>query len=110
MFKELFVAAAATTALFAGSQADAKAEYQFTVCGSGYSGVATSVTSCAFADSARSTWYAEGGPGYMVAYSPTTGLTYGMNCQADQIITLAYQGQRLGVLCQGGHGAAVVFW
>jgi hypothetical protein len=52
---------------------------EFTVCPSGFSGVASADTSCAFADSVRRSWYSS--PGNIIAaYSPVTHQTYMMEC------------------------------
>ncbi|WP_445170904.1 hypothetical protein ACTXG7_10425 [Mycolicibacterium sp. Dal123E01] len=51
----------------------------FKICPSGLSGVASDETSCAFADSVRSSWYSQ--PGItVVAYSPVTNQSYLMTC------------------------------
>lgn len=88
----------------------AHADYSFNVCPSGVSGVATSVTSCAFADVVRQVWYADApNNAVIVAYSPVTGGRYLMYCSASQVLTLNV-GQRVGVRCDGGNDAVVVFW
>lgn len=51
----------------------------FKICPSGLSGVASGETSCAFADSVRSSWYSDPGPA-VVAYSPVTHQSYLMHC------------------------------
>ncbi|MFC3777363.1 hypothetical protein ACFOTF_18065, partial [Mycolicibacterium holsaticum] len=51
----------------------------FKICPSGLSGVASGDTSCAFADSVRSSWYSHPGP-TVVAYSPVTHQSYVMHC------------------------------
>jgi len=51
----------------------------FKICPSGLSGVASDDTSCAFADSVRSSWYSDPGP-VVVAYSPVTQQSYVMHC------------------------------
>jgi hypothetical protein len=51
----------------------------FKICPSGLSGVASDETSCAFADSVRSSWYSNPGPS-VVAYSPVTHQSYLMHC------------------------------
>jgi hypothetical protein len=54
----------------------AQADGPFVVCPSGTAGVATTVTSCPFAQSVRRGWIAQGGSSSIVAYSPVTGLAY----------------------------------
>jgi hypothetical protein len=51
----------------------------FKLCPSGLSGVASDETSCAFADSVRSSWYSNPGPA-VLAYSPVTHQSYVMRC------------------------------
>jgi Protein of unknown function (DUF2510) len=51
----------------------------FKICPSGLSGVASDETSCAFADSVRSSWYSQPGA-TVVAYSPVTHQSYLMTC------------------------------
>lgn len=53
----------------------------FKICPSGVSGVASDDTSCAFADSVRSSWYSSPGSTVM-AYSPVTHQSYAMHCVA----------------------------
>lgn len=67
--------------------APAKAE-TFDVCPSGVTGVATSDTSCAFADNVRAAFYTQ--PGWTVyAYSPVTGKFYTLTC-AKAVTTTAW--------------------
>jgi hypothetical protein len=108
MFKTLLVGAAVATALFAGSQADAQADYLFTVCPSGQSGVATTVTSCAFADATRASYFSF--PSHSIdAYSPVTGKVYDMYCDNNSA-HFSDGSTRLTVRCDGGANATVVFW
>ncbi|BBZ55029.1 hypothetical protein MPHO_20210 [Mycolicibacterium phocaicum] len=51
----------------------------FKICPSGTSGVASDETSCAFADSVRSSWYSQPGQS-VIAYSPVTHQSYLMTC------------------------------
>src|SRR4051794_36209093 len=51
----------------------------FKICPSGLSGVASDETSCAFADSVRSSWYSQPGVS-VIAYSPVTHQSYVMTC------------------------------
>lgn len=53
----------------------------FKICPSGLTGVASDETSCAFADSVRSSWYSQPGQ-TVVAYSPVTHQSYLMTCTA----------------------------
>lgn len=53
----------------------------FRICPSGVSGVASDETSCAFADSVRSSWYSNPGP-TVTAYSPVTDQSYVMHCSS----------------------------
>lgn len=99
----LLVAAASVTLA-----APASADYLFDVCPSGQSGIATTVTSCPFADSVRASFFAAPGT-YVTAWSPVTGQVYEMVCNARTVITLN-TGARLGVRCDGGNNAVVVFW
>ena len=71
--------AAVTVAAALTLAAPAQADDYFTVCPSGYTGVATEDTSCAFADSVRNAWYAQPGS-TVIAYSPKTDLFYTMQC------------------------------
>lgn len=67
-------AATATGALLFGA-APAQADEGFIRCPSGRTGVATSVTSCAFADDVRFSYLSQGGP-VVEAYSPVTGSSH----------------------------------
>src|SRR5258705_88718 len=52
---------------------------EFLVCPDGHSGIATTVTSCPFAENVRVAWFTQ--PGQVVeAYSPVTGTFYDMQC------------------------------
>ncbi|WGI31706.1 hypothetical protein [Mycolicibacterium aubagnense] len=51
----------------------------FKICPSGLTGVASDETSCAFADSVRSSWYSQSGQS-VIAYSPVTHQSYLMTC------------------------------
>ncbi|ANW64064.1 hypothetical protein BCA37_11065 [Mycobacterium sp. djl-10] len=50
------------------------------VCPSGISGVVSADTSCAFADSVRSSWYGSSG-NTIIAWSPVTDQRYVMHCE-----------------------------
>lgn len=81
----------------------------FVICPSGHSGVATTVTSCAFADNVRRAYLAQGGPD-VEAYSPVTGETYAMECVRGFEAHLS-DGQTVqAVRCTGGNNAVVVVW
>lgn len=67
----------AATALTMATAAPAHADELFIGCPSGHSGVATTVTSCAFAENVRYNYIAQGGQ-IVTAYSPVTGRYYNM--------------------------------
>ncbi|MBB1026364.1 serine/threonine protein kinase [Dietzia sp. DQ11-38-2] len=67
-----------------------------------HSAVGSSVTSCEFAVSVRSTYLASGGNGGPMtidAYSPVTGATYTMSCSGGPVVT-----------CTGGNNAVVYIY
>ncbi|OBK45596.1 hypothetical protein A5657_02985 [Mycobacterium kubicae] len=81
----------------------------FIACPSGRDGVATSVTSCEFADNVRRAWLAQYGP-VVMAYSPVTGNVYDMQCAGG---FTAHMNNGLvvdAVRCVGGNNAVVVVW
>jgi hypothetical protein len=88
----------------------AKADGIFTICPSGVSGVATTVTSCAFADNVRSTWIRSGGSSLIQAYSPVTNTYYEMQCSADFTATLNSGRTVQAIRCSGGNNAVVIAW
>ena len=88
----------------------AKADGVFLVCPSGQSGVATSVTSCAFADNVRYNYMRQGGGTYIDAYSPVTGQYYVMQCSSNYVAHLNNGTTVLAAECVGGSNAAVVIW
>lgn len=107
MFRSLIATAAVAGALVAAAPS-AQADYVFNACPSGRTGVASTVTSCAFADNVRYAWYGQGiNP--VAAYSPTTGLVYSMYCTSatnrlnNGLVTDGY-------LCEGGNNARVVIF
>src|ERR1700744_1894936 len=108
--RKLLIAAAALTFLALGLANPANADESFDTCPSGNSGVATSVTSCAFADNVRGQYFAEGGGGPLfVVYSPITGEQYEVRC--DPAISHFNDGtSKTTVRCTGGNDAVVVFW
>lgn len=66
------------------------------------SAVGSSVTSCEFAISVRSTYLSQGGSGesrVVRAYSPVTGRTYTMSCSGGDVVT-----------CTGGNNAVVYIY
>lgn len=88
----------------------AQANEPFLTCPSGRSGVATTVTSCAFADNVRLSYFSQGA-GSVLAYSPTTGQMYDMWCTPGYVSTLStWPWQVTSVRCVGGSDAVVVFW
>ena len=87
----------------------AHADEAFLVCPSGRSGVATSVTSCAFADNVRYNYIRQGGP-IITAYSPVTGQFYTMQCASGFVATLNTGGVVSSVRCVGGDNAVVILW
>jgi hypothetical protein len=81
----------------------------FIACPSGRDGVATSVTSCEFADNVRRAWLDQYGP-VVLAYSPVTGNVYDMQCAGG---FTAHMNNGLvvdAVRCVGGNNAVVVLW
>jgi len=83
--------------------------YDFLTCPSGRDGVATSVTSCEFADNVRRAYLDQGGP-VVMAYSPVTGNVYNMQCVSG---FTAHMNNGLvvdAVRCVGGNNAVVVLW
>ncbi len=107
---KLLIAAAALPMFALGLPSPAHADESFDTCPSGNSGIATPVTSCAFADNVRSQYFAEGGGlTLLVAYSPVTGQQYEMRC--DPTISHFNDGtSKTTVRCTGGNDAVVVFW
>lgn len=101
-------AAAASVMLAVGLAAPAHADV-FIMCPGGYSGVASSVTSCGFADNVHVAWLSQPG-NVVVAYSPATGRSYVMSCDPYTSITFFNSSRVLsGVECYGGNDARVVF-
>lgn len=84
-------------------------EGTFAICPSGHSGVATTVTSCAFADSVRRAYLIQGGPDVQ-AYSPVTGDTYAMEYIGGFTAHLSDGEVVQAVRCTGGNNAVVVMW
>lgn len=90
--------------------ATAHADEAFLTCPSGRSGVATLVTSCAFADNVRASLLTQGGL-VVTAYSPVTGESYQMQCY-DRFV--AHFNDSWTVFpttkCTGGDNAVVFVW
>ena len=87
----------------------ANADEVFSVCPSGRSGVATTVTSCAFAEDVRYSYLSQGGP-VVTAYSPMTGQFYNMQCGGGFRAYLNDGEVVRSVRCVGGNNAVVVLW
>ncbi|GAA2418500.1 hypothetical protein [Mycolicibacterium llatzerense] len=87
----------------------ARADTPFVMCPSGRAGVATAVTSCAFADNVRRGYFSQGS-GEVIAYSPVTGGLYDMWCQPGYRAAFSDGAVVTSALCVGGSNAAVVVW
>jgi len=83
---------------------------RFIVCPSGRDGVASAVTSCAFADNVRRVYYNQGQPDSLVAYSPVTDESYLMQCFGPYRATFTDGDVQDVVKCVGGNDAEVVVW
>ena len=83
---------------------------RFIVCPSGRDGVASAVTSCAFADNVRRVYYNQGQPDGLVAYSPVTDESYLMQCFGPYRATFTDGDVQDVVKCVGGNDAEVVVW
>jgi hypothetical protein len=93
------------------SAASAHAD-DFIICPSGLSGVATSATSCPFADNVRAAYFGQGG-GLVYAYSPVTNRIYAMYCITGYVAHFTNGAPaRVSVNCYGGDNgtAEVVIW
>jgi len=88
----------------------AHADETVDICPSGSSGVATTVTSCAFADNVRAVWSAQGGPSVVTVYSPVTDGIYTMYCDPSHIIRFNNGVTKYAVRCAGGNAAVVWVW
>jgi hypothetical protein len=96
------ITAAATIAAAALTLAAPAHAEQFIVCPSGYTGVSTEDTSCAFADNVRAAFYAQ--PSWTVfAYSPVTAKFYTMQCSTTVTTTAWWNPKR----CYGINDAGV---
>jgi hypothetical protein len=106
--KRLILAALAAAALFFTPNANAfGGDEEFVVCPDGHSGIATTVTSCAFAHNVRMAHLNQYGPA-VVAYSPVTGMAYDMQCAPGFIAHLATGYTVPSVRCVGGNNAVVI--
>ncbi|MCX8559815.1 hypothetical protein OS122_02735 [Mycolicibacterium mucogenicum] len=86
-----------------------RADTPFVMCPSGRAGVATAVTSCAFAENVRRGYYRQGS-GEVIAYSPVTDAVYDMWCQPGYRAVFNNGVVVTSALCVGGSNAAVVVW
>lgn len=102
------LAALALAGAVAVDAAPANADDLFIGCGNG-AGVATSVTSCAFAHNVRYAYQTQPGQ-VVVAYSPVTGEYYNMQCAAGFVAHFIDGTAANSVRCVGGNNAVVVLW
>jgi hypothetical protein len=101
-------AAAVGTALAVAAPANAAED--FLVCPDGHSGIATTVTSCPFAENVRVAYLTQAGQ-VVEAYSPVTGQYYDMQCAPGFMATLSPSGRIVhSVRCVGGNNAVVVLF
>ncbi|OMC32110.1 hypothetical protein A5739_11340 [Mycobacterium colombiense] len=86
----------------------ARADGLFIECPSGRDGIASSVTSCPFADNVRRAYFTQDG-NIVVAYSPVTDQDYQMTCFPSTAHFT--NGLKVdAVECVGGNDADVVVW
>jgi hypothetical protein len=78
------------------------------MCPSGLSGIATTVTSCPFADNVRFAFFRS--PNDVEAYSPVTGRWYDMDCKPGYVAYFTSGHSRVATKCFGGINAEVVVW
>jgi hypothetical protein len=100
-------AAAVALGLATAGPANAITE-TFLPCGGG-AGVATSVTSCGFAQNVRWAYFHQLGP-VVTAYSPAMDQYYNMQCQAGFVATFGNGMSVNSARCVGGDNAVVVVW
>jgi hypothetical protein len=81
----------------------------FVQCPSGRDGVATTVTSCEFADNVRRAYFDQYGQ-VVMAYSPVTGSVYDMQCASGFTAHMSSGLVVDSVRCVGGNNAVVVLW
>lgn len=76
-----------------------------------HAGVATTVTSCPFANNVARAFFAQG-PGDVIAYSPVTGSAYDMWCTTGWTITVNTWpwNSSSAARCVGGDDAVVWVW
>jgi hypothetical protein len=77
------------------------------MCPSGHTGIATGVTSWAFAENVRSSYLAQGGPLLITAYSPVPGENHTMQCVAGVVAQLPSGMTVPSVRCVGRYNAIV---
>jgi len=92
-----------------GNSPVARADELFITCPSGRSGVATTVTSCEFADNVRMNFFRQGGP-LVTTYSPVTGQYYTMQCSGGFTAHLNNGAYVSSARCVGGNNAVVIVW
>jgi hypothetical protein len=80
----------------------------FLPCGGG-AGVATTVTSCCFAQNVRAAYFTQPGPA-ATACSPAMDRYYNMQCQAGFVATFSNGMSVNSARCVGGDNAVVVVW
>lgn len=78
-----------------------------TICPSGFSGVASEDTSCAFADNVRRSWYQSHPGSVVLAYSPITQQIYTMRCTPATTTAWPEAKRCVG---QNPHGATLVVY
>jgi hypothetical protein len=102
--------ALAPLAAMLGMAAPAHADGEvFLACPSGHSGIATTVTSCLFAENVRHGYLTQSGQ-MITAYSPVTGLDYDMQCASGFISNLDNGATVPSVRCVGGNNAVVIVY
>ncbi len=113
MYKKIAAIAAAVGAFSTGTAmllpVSAYADEVFAVCPGGHAGIATTVTSCPFAQNVRSAYLNQVGP-VVVAYSPVTGMSYTMQCQPGFVASLNNGSTVNAVRCVGGDNAVVILF
>ena len=110
--KNLTATAALTIGLAATAlttTAPAHADELFLACPSGHAGIATPVTSCAFAENVRYNYLSQGDQ-VITAYSPVTDMYYNMQCGPGFIAHLSYGATVPSVRCVGGNNAVVIVY
>lgn len=82
----------------------------FDMCPSGHEGVIGGRTSCAFAENVSQAFWAAGGTGEVIAYSPVTGARYDMVCEPGNMAHFSTGQSLMAARCWGGDGAEVLVW